>query len=166
METNTKLIKSVKFGVSSRLYDAGREGSMHETTPKIGSAGPGYTVYELDIYDFMQPLEPPPEFEMDNVDPVRFFITSGDAIQKVEYIIEFLGEYKGQAESKYSEMEDQNEEMAEFVFDCSEQLECAKKLLDELIYVRGDNVFLETEWIEHKLRCLVKNPRARQRIAD
>jgi len=70
------------------------------------------------------------------IDPSKYFYTSGDAICKTEKLIE----------------------------DMQELLRNAKKLHAELIALRGDNKYLETEFDNGLVTIRIKNPRSSEQV--
>jgi len=121
------------------------------------------SVYELVIYDFLKILDPPQGFQLEKIDPQDFFVTSGDAIQKTEYLSRRLWEYAGAARSQLKAMHPQTKVAKEFEKMCWTQAGASLKLMNKLKSARGSAIFLETEWNEHVLTLRPKNPRDRGR---
>lgn len=128
--------------------------------PRIGLGQPNLPIYEFDVYDFLCKLEPPPSFKMDPIDPVDYFITSGEAIQKTKYLCKVLWENAGRARKRLGLIKKPTKKDKAFEKECWEQAGKANKMLNELKKARGENVFLETEWRDSTLLVLAKNPRS------
>lgn len=135
--------------------------------PKIVKLGSSSNpVYELHIYDFMEVLEPPAGFTLSKFDPQDYFVTSGDAIQKTTYMSRILWLYAGQARRELNKMESPTEEAKQFERRCWVQAGASNKLLGMLTKVRGSDIFLETEWFNHVVLCIPKNPRSKDKNKD
>ena len=132
-----------------------------EEFPYVGVAPPGRPVYELVISNFLQKLTPPHGFDLPIIDPDSYFITSGDAIQKLIYICDILWKYAGDARRQLKTLP-HTQEAKEFEKLCWQQAGSATKLMNLLIKLRNGAVFLETEWATgHRLLLIPKNPRPR-----
>ncbi len=84
------------------------------------------------------------------IDPNYFFITSGDAIEKVKYMILRYNELIGTIQD------------IEYKKEIEEARDQVSLLLDKLISAKGPNCFLETEWRgDNTLVVIPKNPRKR-----
>lgn len=128
-----------------------------------GPVPPDYKgVYELVMDDFVQALEPPRSFELDNFDPVYYFITSGDAIEKAKHMRAIINRYAGSARRQLNSMDNQTKAAEAFEKDCWKQMGAVTKLINALEKVRGDAIFLETEWNDGHLLCIPKNPRMKK----
>jgi len=130
--------------------------------PRVGIAKPGSQVYELVISDFLQVLSPPNHFELSEFDPNDYFVTSGDAVQKTKYLCKVLWSYAGEVRRQLNKMKRPAAADKKFEKLCWGQAGAARKMLNALIAVRGEDVFLETEWNEHMLIVIPKNPRVRK----
>jgi hypothetical protein len=121
--------------------------------------------YTLIITKVLKQLTPPPSFGLDSIDPEEYFITSGDAIQKVRYLSKILWKYAGTARCKLRTMSAPTAKDIEFEKLCWEQAGASNRLLHILKKLRGSNVFLETEWNnDRKLVLHIKNPRSKTNI--
>ena len=115
-------------------------------------------VYELVIQDHIQYIDPK-DYKLNSVLDIRpseFFVTSGDAVEKTKALVR---EYKfiiNQLSVKFV-----SSKLADYVADLILQQNAAEDMLNLLIKARGTNVFLETEWNQHHLLCIPKNPRAK-----
>lgn len=138
---------------------------LDESYPKIGQSGSGHQRYELDVYDFLQVLDPPKGFDLSRIDPNDYFVTSGDAIQKTQYLTKVLWENAGNARRQLNDIEEPNGEQIEFESDCWKQAGAVRRLMNALLEAKDKNVFLETEWKEHRLIVIPKNPRLRKNKA-
>lgn len=95
-------------------------------------------VFELDIDAHVQAVGP--------INPRNYFVTSGDAVSKASVLAADLHSYAT------TTGDDQARQASDR----------AAELVRSLIAVRGDAVFLETEYdINHRLLCIPKNPRSR-----
>lgn len=113
----------------------------------------------LDIYDFIPKLTPPQGCELDGFDPMQYFITSGDAISKAAQLNKELYSYAGAARSILSNSRSRN--MIDFERACWGAAGRSTAFINILKKSRGDAVFFETEWDQHILYCIPKNPRSR-----
>lgn len=155
-------------------------------TAKIGDDiyEPHPTVFELvlkDHIDFINPAEY--NLTERSLNPIDYFVTSGDAVEKAIVLEKDLrllaGELRRKLYSLLAKEHDceaiQAREMfnkgvipsnpPEFYTYANEVLKTvgqAKTLLDQLRKAKGTNCFLETEWEDHRLLCIPKNPRARE----
>ena len=134
---------------------------MSDEYPRIGSGKTGEAVYMLVISDFIEPLKPPKAFELDPIDPNAYYITSGDAIQKAEQLHRDLFSMATKASARAGKLV-KLKTADQFAKKCWEQVRGVGKLLTALREAKGSNVFLETEWMQHILLCLPKNPRVKK----
>lgn len=115
-------------------------------------------VYWLIIDDFITTVNPSDYSlgkDIPSINPNEFFITSGDAVEKTKAL---LREY----DDVILTLANKNEEShSEYLSDLYIQRSNVDALLALLIKARGTNIFLETEWNQHKLLCIPKNPRAK-----
>jgi len=133
---------------------------MDQQQPCIGEAS-GCARYVLDVLDFIQPLNPPSQFDMESLDATDYFVTSGDAVQKTRYLAKIIWSYAGNARKQLREMKKPSKIAKEFEKLCWKQAGGCTRMLNALIKARGEAVFLETEWnSDRKLLCIPKNPRS------
>lgn len=116
----------------------------------------------------------------DCINPADYFVTSGDAVEKAKILERDIWHLAGELRKRsYALLEKEHgctsaEAQALFrdgerpsrpkrfhlyeaaVWKAAGQ---ARKLLNSLQKVKGENCFLETEWDSHKLLCIPKNPR-------
>jgi hypothetical protein len=92
-------------------------------------------VFELGLDEFL------PTF--DEFNPNDYFITSGDAVEKTRFMLKQLKKLR--------------EERTIDEYDIA-IVKC-DNLLQLLIAMRQPDLFLETEWLNHRLLCIPKNPR-------
>jgi len=119
---------------------------------KIGPLQGVASIYELDIYDHVQPIDPA-LYGADGIffNPQQYFITSGDAISKTKFLIQELTTYLPNTSNN------------ELWQDATLQaIVGAKSMLEYLIAARGEAIFMETEWNNHRLYTIPKNPRNRE----
>lgn len=138
-------------------------------------------VFQLELADHIQFVNPKKYgIKEEYVDPHEYFITSGDAIQKAKVlekdlwalasrlrkrVIELMMKEKKISAAKARERYKKGygpkrpkrlKEYEAAVWAAAGQ---ARSLINKLKKARGDACFLETEWDDHKLFCIPKNPR-------
>lgn len=127
--------------------------------PRIGGKWDGVPeVFELRISDYIMPITPPRELNLPKFDPNRYYITSGDAIQKTLQLIEEMEELRKPITDMPGEMPTQ---VRDFVTKLSNAIDAAHRMMTDLAKARGTALFLETEWAQNVLICMPKNPRSR-----
>lgn len=141
--------------------------------------------YELVVTDHV-PILNPREHSLEELipnmlDPRTYFITSGDAVEKTKVLAkdlwvlalkvrallvsqvrsEFNCDYNAaQKRIKSKKMKlKQHQHLPEFDRIVWEATSKCRHLLGLLLVARGVNRFLETEWSNHQLLCIPKNPR-------
>lgn len=119
---------------------------------------------KLDEYvDFVDPAEydvvlDKQALEIITVVPAQYFITSGDAIQKVLILNRDYWAAAGAARKLLSGSK--NKKHAKFCSDLWRMAGKCRVLLNKLRQVKGEHVFLETEWSPNRtIWCLPKDPR-------
>lgn len=159
------------------------ESNMDNNLVRIGEiTNTQPSVFELIIEEHVRFVNPEQYGLQDvkSINPADYFITSGDAVEKARILsIDMLGlanKLRNQLyqliESEYncslSEAQDlfrdgtvptRPERFHEYESDVWEAVEQTKALLEALKKAKGNNCFLETEWDNHKLLCIPKNPR-------
>lgn len=104
-------------------------------------------VFILNIYDHVDHVKAKTYKEQEEIDPGKYFVTSGDAVQKTLFMLREMRKLAAKKlNSKYKQALNAN-------------ILKAEKLLELLIDARGSDCFLETEWENHTLKCVPKNPR-------
>jgi hypothetical protein len=150
---------------------------------KVGQPiDPGATVYQLVLSDFLTYVDPKEYgmLEEKGVDPNYYFITSGDAVEKTKILDKDLWRHAGDVRKNICEMISKKRGVSlkeamviyknkeglkdfESILEYEKQIWVmagkARALLNNLIKIKGDNCFLETEWESHRLLCIIKNPR-------
>lgn len=108
--------------------------------------------YEVDI-DNLIPIVNPTLFGVGGkvIRPRDYFITSGDAIAKSRVLLKDI----------FSYTVSQNNDLRLLAMRAAE---CTSLVIEKLETWRGDAIFMETEWNDHKLLCIPKNPRKRKPI--
>lgn len=152
---------------------------FHKVGEKIVGDHPA--VFEL-VLDDILPFVNPKDYNVDEngINPRDYFITSGDAVEKAKVLEKDLWKYAGEVRRKTCELisveYDVNTQEAQKMYQDgvrpsepkgfaeyeSAIWSCAGKsrsLLNSLLKAKSDNCFLETEWDNHKLLCIPKNPR-------
>ena len=115
-------------------------------------------IYELVIEEHVIELKPT-KYKLANVPVIKpndYFITSGDAVQKTKALIR---DYKEAIDALQQLI--LNIDVGAYLNDIKVQYSRAQEMLELLLKARGSNIFLETEWNQHKLYIIPKNPRAR-----
>lgn len=151
--------------------------------PRIGDPiqHPPPPVFELFISEHVSTIDPR-EFgvDRDGINPVDYFVTSGDAVEKAKILDRDLWQLAGalrreayaliaadhkcdliQAQDLFRQgIRPQNParfgELEAATWKAAGQ---SRKLLSALKAAKGTNIFLETEWQDHHLLCIPKNPR-------
>jgi len=121
------------------------------------------TVYELVIYDhvpFVNPADYKVEFE--SIDPHYYFITSGDAVEKTRVLEREMWELAGKVRKHIKTIKKPTKLQKEYEKAVWNAAGKARTLLRRLREARGTDCFLETEWDDHKLLCVAKNPRSKE----
>jgi len=153
---------------------------MPDDYPKIGDDVVA-SVYELIILEHVEFVNPKDfKIKAEHVDPRDYFITSGDAVEKAKVLERDLWRLAGKlrrrmvgeikvcrkcSDKKALRLYRQgtrpmktrslsNYEKA--IWRAAGQ---ARKFVNVLKAVKAENCFLETEWENHKLLCIPKNPR-------
>lgn len=146
-------------------------------------------VFELVVYDHVPFVDPrnygltAADYLDRCIDPARYYITSGDAVEKTKVlerdIWNLAGDLRKQSyvmiekELNCSSAQAQKQfrdgirprrpkRFSEYESDVWKAAGAARKLLNALIKARGEDCFLETEWDSHKLLCIPKNPRSQK----
>lgn len=163
---------------------------MSETLMKIGD---NYdikpSVFELVIYDHVPFVDPTtyglksPEYTSRSIDPAKYFVTSGDAVEKTKVLERDIWTLAGdlrklsyqiiEKEQGCSAAEAQKKfrkgvrplkpkQFSAYESEVWKAAGSARKLLNALIAARGEDCFLETEWENHRLLCIPKNPRSQK----
>lgn len=157
--------------------------SMDNILPKIGeeigSTPP--PVFQLILDDHVKCVNPADyNITARLIKPVDYFVTSGDAVEKARILERDLWELAGElrkkccaiiaeehscTQSKANELyqsgiRPQNPAgLKEFESEIWKSAGFSRKLVNALLKAKGDNIFLETEWENHRLLCIPKNPR-------
>lgn len=103
--------------------------------------------YELDVGQHVSVLDPSKYGSKDPIiDPVQYFITSGDAVAKSKAMLRDIAAVAAKAKGRYGTA-------------AKKVVQQAQTLITNLELARGDACFLETEWEDHVLYVIPKNPR-------
>ncbi len=139
---------------------------------KIGDiiTGDHPAVFQLDLYDLVGTIKAT-DYSIDatDVDPRIYYVTSGDAISKTLYMQKMVRSiyltYSDKLCNKTQESTLETQEvftkngLRDYVSALNAMLSKIDQLLSHLYIARSDNCFLETEWENHTLLCIPKNPR-------
>jgi len=82
------------------------------------------------------------------IKPSAYFVTSGDAVQKIGILIQHIRAAIKKNKSAYGKA-------------LQKMLKETIALQKVFIKIRGPHCFLETEWDSHRLLCVPKDPRKR-----
>ncbi len=166
---------------------------MRNNIPKLQNLqefDPKQLIMELDIWHYFDrpPATPTDITKEASFDPSYYFITSGEAIEKVNFMIidlddrmnamvEILAKkiMESSATKKTLAIKQIKSNKAlpkslkdyktyyDYMISCKK---VSKSLLLLLKKFRGKNCFLETEWDSHRLVCISKNPRMKDEIDE
>lgn len=153
---------------------------MDENYPKIGDDVEA-VAYQLILEDHIKFVDPKKYRLQDKgIDPAQYFITSGDAVEKARVLERDMWVLAGELRKKcyaliaeehncsYTAAQElhrsgirpqHHQEFTDYEQEVWKAAGCSRKLLNALIKAKGHNIFLETEWNNHMLLCIPKNPR-------
>lgn len=124
--------------------------------------GASGTPYVLDIEKYVTYVNPR-DYDITDIqldDPRSYFITSGDAVVKADYLTKYMWKMAGVVRRRFGKSTDDKEKAFEKkVWECAGR---CQRMLNVLTKLRGDNIFLETEWRDHVLYVIPKNPRKKE----
>lgn len=147
-------------------------------------------IIELDLgYFFSKSPNVPKDMDRSVVfDPKYYFVTSGEAIEKMKFMLididyklaqllntilkSIMGSIKGKKPEALTHFKSGQKlpksllpykTYYDFIGTCKKE---AKILLTLLRKFRGTNCFLETEWDSHRLLCISKNPRMKDEVDE
>lgn len=132
---------------------------MRRPTLGVAEAQP-YDSFILDI-DLYLKIFRPKDYHVfrEEFNPSNYFVTSGDAIRKTKRLLKDLQIYKSEIIAYIEAVEPEKSEEIRIALE--KQLGEGRRLLQDLITAKGENCFLETEWDNHTLLVIAKNPRTR-----
>lgn len=110
--------------------------------------------FELNIAEQIDHVDPK-KFgitSLPGIKPTDFFITSGDAVRKTEYMLKKLKERAAIAKSEHSSNKP-------FLAATQKAVKQCQSFLKYLLKIRGSAIFLEVEWRDSKVVAIAKNPR-------
>lgn len=117
------------------------------------------SIFSLNIDDVFPTIDPS-SFGFIKITPRNYYVTSGDAIQKALYMKnDIINLKKSLGEISREGQDNQSFVHQSLMTECDDAIRSTNKLLDNLYEARGEFVFLETEWDDHHLLCIPKNPR-------
>jgi hypothetical protein len=152
----------------------------HKVGEPIGEIRPA--VFELIVADHV-PFVDPKDFGLKNeksINPADYFITSGDAVEKTRFLEGVIWQFAGELRKKSYELIEEElgcthseaqvkfrdgirpsslQGFPEYEAAVWKAAGCVRKLKNALLRAKGEDCFLETEWNNHKLLCIPKNPR-------
>lgn len=95
--------------------------------------------------------------DLDAINPNDYFITSGDAVSKATILDRDMWQAAGQARKQYGNSKKKDhQQFLVLIWDAAGK---CRKFLNFLKKIRGEHIFLETEWRDHRLYCIPKDPR-------
>ncbi len=116
-------------------------------------------VYCLDL-DAHVPFVDPADYGIKDLEAVRpsdYFVTSGDAVVKATHLSKDMWILAGEVRRRYgASKQKKHKDFESKIWAAAGK---ARSLINTLKAVRGEAIFLETEWKDHKLLCIPKNPR-------
>ena len=141
-------------------------------------------VFQLIIQDIVDNVKPK-SFGISSekgIDPNMYFVTSGDAVEKAKVLQKDMWQYAGQVrkrcleiiatENKCSAAKAQAlyrkgkrpkkpKRFGDYESAVWKAAGQCRRLVNLLTQAKGNDCFLETEWDDHKLLCIPKNPRSK-----
>lgn len=139
---------------------------MNEDCPEVAEefTDPPSSVFKLDIYKHI-PFVNPEDYKLkdvNSIDPHKYFITSGDAVEKTRVMERDLWDLA----SELRRLIKTRPEIKEYEKKVWSAAGKARALLNRLTRIKliCDALFLETEWSDHVLYLLAKNPRKKEEI--
>jgi hypothetical protein len=166
---------------------------MRNNVPKIHNMqtfDPKQIIMELDIWHYFKK-----QIKIDKTitkeirfDPSYYFVTSGEAVEKITYMIIHIDEKtcllldlmaksvmgplhlkKAEAIKRIKSGKNLPKSLCDLMMYYQYMVDSkkvAKTLLALLKKFRGKNCFLETEWDSHRLLCIAKNPRLKEDVDE
>lgn len=133
---------------------------MDEQCPRVGDGNLDSSVYRLYVHEHV-PLVDPTKYgllQLPKIDPGAYFITSGDAVEKTRILQRDLWQLAGNIR-RHSLKTKEKSKLRALESLAWQAAGASRKLLNLLVAIKGKNVFLETEWNNHILYVIQKNPR-------
>lgn len=150
-------------------------GEIHKVGDFISGQHP--PVFELILDDHIKYINPK-DYGLDqeySLDPSSYFITSGDAVEKARILEKDMWSLANKLQNELSCKENsrnvrktqanddaQIQNLHTYTTEILAEAKRATNLHIALKMAKGTNCFLETEWENHRLLCIPKNPRARE----
>jgi hypothetical protein len=134
-------------------------GEVHKVGDNISGQHP--SVFELVLNDHIRYVDPK-DYGLDqqySLDPSSYFITSGDAVEKAKILERDIWLLVNKLRK---ELQQGDENFSAYTAEILITAKQATNLHQALKVAKGTNCFLETEWENHRLLCIPKNPRARE----
>lgn len=91
------------------------------------------------------------------INPNDYFITSGDAVVKATVLEKDMWALAGRVKKEFGKSPDK--QYKTFISDIWSAAGKCRVLLNHLKKIRGTAIFAETEWRNHKLLVIPKNPK-------
>ncbi len=121
-------------------------------------------IYELNVSEHVDYINPHDYgiTDFESINPSDYFITSGDAVVKATHLEKDMWRVAGEARKRFGKS--RNKRHLEFQRKIWIAAGKCRLLLNMLKKVRGEHIFLETEWKDHVLYCIPKDPRKKDVI--
>ena len=152
---------------------------MHKIGEKWDGSKPA--IFQLVIDEHVPFVDPKKlGLEAESINPRMYFVTSGDAVEKARVMERDFWDLAGRLRRRCIDRmteEHPNEDVQQLYRDGVRPTEpkglaeyesavwraagLARRLVNNLIIAKGEDCFLETEWDDHALLCIPKNPRNR-----
>ncbi len=143
------------------------------------------SVFQLVVEDLVDHVKPKSYgiSSEKGIDPNYYFITSGDAVEKAKVLSKEMWQYAGKVRKRCLDIlaKEHNctpakaqklyqkgkrptkpKKFGDFETAVWKAAGQSRKLVNALLKAKGDDCFLETEWEDHKLLCIPKNPRSKE----
>ena len=117
-------------------------------------------VFILETNVYIDIIRPKSSFVfIEDFDPSTYFVTSGDAIEKTKALQHDLAEYKVDVQRSIEILNCYTDPELELLNIIDAAMQGCDMMLADLYTAKGENCFLETEWVEHNILIVPKNPR-------
>ena len=115
--------------------------------------------HELNIADFVPHVKASDYDVIDfpTINPADYFITSGDAVVKATVLEKEMWTLAGKVKKEFGNSKDKKHKA--FIANIWSAAGKCRILLNHLKKIRGSAIFAETEWRDHKLLIIPKNPK-------
>lgn len=129
---------------------------------KIGEEiiGDHPAVFELVLSEIL-PYIDPRDYDLTEkgINPQDYYITSGDAIEKAKILRRDLIRHLEEIKNRLYESGIKPTGISDYESAITYCVKQSEVLIEQLQIAKAGNCFLETEWDNHHLLCIPKNPR-------